>query len=148
VYAYIYIYIYIWEEGKGREELEALSRNPTDGGFTALAFQLAAVTKYLNAVLLSYWLRLLSQHQPRDRPSRLGSIFRPRRGSRREAFPRTAAPRHRRWGTVTRASRAWRRPRDRRLGIREQWEFTVSKTRKLSASSLPDTVFSLTCLFY
>ena len=35
-------------------DLEAFSRNPADGSFTALAFQLAAFTKYLNEVFLSY----------------------------------------------------------------------------------------------
>ena len=34
--------------------LEAFSRNPTDGSFAVLAFQLAAFTKYLNEVFLSY----------------------------------------------------------------------------------------------
>ena len=34
-------------------DLEALSRNPTDGSFAVLAFQLAAFTKYLNEVFLS-----------------------------------------------------------------------------------------------
>ena len=33
---------------------EAFSRNPTDGSFAVLAFQLAAFTKYLNEVFLSY----------------------------------------------------------------------------------------------
>ena len=42
-------------------DLEAFSRNPTDDGIAVLAFQLAAITKYLNEVFLSYWLRLLSQ---------------------------------------------------------------------------------------
>ena len=31
-------------------DLEAFSRNPTDGSFAVLAFQLAALTKYLNEV--------------------------------------------------------------------------------------------------
>ena len=35
-------------------DLEAFSRYPTDGSFAALAFQLAAFTKYLNEVFLSY----------------------------------------------------------------------------------------------
>ena len=35
-------------------DLEAFSRNPTDGSFAVLAFQLAAFTKYLNEVFLSY----------------------------------------------------------------------------------------------
>ena len=35
-------------------DLEAFSRNPTDGSFVALAFQLATFTKYLNEVFLSY----------------------------------------------------------------------------------------------
>ena len=34
--------------------LEAFSRNPTDGSFAVLAFQLAAFTKYLNELFLSY----------------------------------------------------------------------------------------------
>ena len=34
--------------------LEAFSRYPTDGSFAVLAFQLAAFTKYLNEVFLSY----------------------------------------------------------------------------------------------
>ena len=34
--------------------LEAFNRYPTDGSFAALAFQLAAFTKYLNEVFLSY----------------------------------------------------------------------------------------------
>ena len=34
--------------------LEAFSRNPTDGSFAVLTFQLAAFTKYLNEVFLSY----------------------------------------------------------------------------------------------
>ena len=35
---------------------EAFSRNPTDGSFAVLAFQLAASTKYLNEVFLSaFW---------------------------------------------------------------------------------------------
>ena len=34
--------------------LEAFNRNPTEGSFEALAFQLAAFTKYLNEVFLSY----------------------------------------------------------------------------------------------
>ena len=35
-------------------DLEAFSRYPADGSFAALAFQLAAFTKYLNEVFLSY----------------------------------------------------------------------------------------------
>ena len=35
-------------------DLEAFSRNPTDGSFAVLAVQLAAFTKYLNEVFLSY----------------------------------------------------------------------------------------------
>ena len=35
-------------------DLEAFSRNPTDDSFAALASQLAAFTKYLNEVFLSY----------------------------------------------------------------------------------------------
>ena len=35
-------------------DLEAFSRNPTDGSFATLAFQLATFTKYLNEVFLSY----------------------------------------------------------------------------------------------
>ena len=35
-------------------DLEAFSRNPTDDSFAVLAFQLAAFTKYLNEVFLSY----------------------------------------------------------------------------------------------
>ena len=35
-------------------DLEAFSRNPTDGSFAVLTFQLAAFTKYLNEVFLSY----------------------------------------------------------------------------------------------
>ena len=35
-------------------DLEAFSRNPTDGSFAALASQPAAFTKYLNEVFLSY----------------------------------------------------------------------------------------------
>ena len=35
-------------------DLEAFSHNPTDGSFAALAFQLAAFTKYLNQLFLSY----------------------------------------------------------------------------------------------
>ena len=35
-------------------DLEAFSRNPADGSFAALASQLAAFTKYLNEVFLSY----------------------------------------------------------------------------------------------
>ena len=35
-------------------DLEAFSRNPTDGRFAVLAFQLATFTKYLNEVFLSY----------------------------------------------------------------------------------------------
>jgi hypothetical protein len=35
-------------------DLEAFSRNPADGSFEVLAFQLAAFTKYLNEVFLSY----------------------------------------------------------------------------------------------
>jgi hypothetical protein len=35
-------------------DLEAFSRNPTDGSFAVLAFQLATFTKYLNEVFLSY----------------------------------------------------------------------------------------------
>ena len=35
-------------------DLEAFSRNPTDGSFAVLAFQLAAFTKYMNEVFLSY----------------------------------------------------------------------------------------------
>ena len=35
-------------------DLEAFSHNPADGSFAALAFQLAAFTKYLNEVFLSY----------------------------------------------------------------------------------------------
>ena len=34
-------------------DLEAFNRNPTDGSFAVLAFQLAAFTKYLNEV--PYW---------------------------------------------------------------------------------------------
>ena len=34
--------------------LEAFSHNPTDGSFAALAFQLTAMTKYLNQRFLSY----------------------------------------------------------------------------------------------
>jgi len=33
---------------------EAFIRNPTDGSFAVLAFQLAAFTKYLHEVILSY----------------------------------------------------------------------------------------------
>ena len=35
-------------------DLEAFSRNPTDGSFGALAFQSATFTKCLNEVFLSY----------------------------------------------------------------------------------------------
>ena len=35
-------------------DLEAFSRNPADGSFAVIAFQLAAFTKYLNEVFLSY----------------------------------------------------------------------------------------------
>ena len=35
-------------------DLEAFSRNPTDGSLAELAFQLTAFTKYLNEVFLSY----------------------------------------------------------------------------------------------
>ena len=35
-------------------DLEAFSRDPTDGSFVAIAFQLATFTKYLNEVFLSY----------------------------------------------------------------------------------------------
>ena len=35
-------------------DLDAFSRNPTDGSFAVLAFQLAAFTKYANRVFLSY----------------------------------------------------------------------------------------------
>ena len=35
-------------------DLEAFSRNPADGSFAILASQLAAFTKYLNEVFLSY----------------------------------------------------------------------------------------------
>jgi len=42
--------------------LEAFSGNPTDGSFTALVFQPAVLTKYLNELFLSYWVRLLSRY--------------------------------------------------------------------------------------
>ena len=35
-------------------DLEAFSRNPTDGSFATIAFQLTTFTKYLNEVFLSY----------------------------------------------------------------------------------------------
>ncbi len=35
-------------------DLEAFSRNLTDGSFVVLAFQLGTLTKYLNEVFLSY----------------------------------------------------------------------------------------------
>ena len=35
-------------------DLEAFSHNPTDGSFTALAFQLTVFTNYLNQLFLSY----------------------------------------------------------------------------------------------
>jgi hypothetical protein len=35
-------------------DLEAFSRNPTDGSFAILAIQLMALTKYLNELFLSY----------------------------------------------------------------------------------------------
>ena len=35
-------------------DLEAFSHNPTDGSFTALAFQLTVLTKYLIQRFLSY----------------------------------------------------------------------------------------------
>ena len=35
-------------------DLDAFSRNPTDGSFAVFAFQLAAFTKYLTEVFLSY----------------------------------------------------------------------------------------------
>ena len=35
-------------------DLEAFSRNPADGSLAALASRLAAFTKYLNEVFLSY----------------------------------------------------------------------------------------------
>lgn len=39
----------------GRDsDLEAFSHNPTDGSFTALAFQLTVFTNYLNQLFLSY----------------------------------------------------------------------------------------------
>ena len=40
-------------------DLEAFSHNPTDGSLAALAFQLTAVTNYLNQRFLSYWIGLL-----------------------------------------------------------------------------------------
>jgi len=40
-------------------DLEAFSHNPTDGSLAALAFQLTAVTNYLNRRFLSYWVGLL-----------------------------------------------------------------------------------------
>ena len=35
-------------------DLEAFSRNPTDDSFAVIPFQVAAFTKYLNEVFLSY----------------------------------------------------------------------------------------------
>ena len=35
-------------------DLEAFSRNPTDGSFAVLAFQLTALTNYLDELFLSY----------------------------------------------------------------------------------------------
>lgn len=35
-------------------DLEAFNRNPTDGSFTVIGYPLAAFTKYLNEVFLSY----------------------------------------------------------------------------------------------
>ena len=35
-------------------DLEAFSRNPTDGSFATLAFQLVGFAMYLNEVFLSY----------------------------------------------------------------------------------------------
>ena len=43
-------------------DLEAFSRNPTGCNFAAISYQVAAFTKCLNEVFLSYWLRLLQQH--------------------------------------------------------------------------------------
>ena len=40
-------------------DLEAFSHNPTDGSLAALAFQLTALTNYLNQRFLSYWVELL-----------------------------------------------------------------------------------------
>ena len=41
-------------------DLEAFSRNPTDGSFAVLAFQLAAFTKYLNEVQILHLIIALS----------------------------------------------------------------------------------------
>ena len=42
---------------------EAFGRNPTDGSFAVLAFQLATFTRYQNEEFLTHDLRLLSQYQ-------------------------------------------------------------------------------------
>ena len=41
--------------------LEAFSRNPTHGSFSALTFQSTEVTNYVNQRFLSYWIGLLSR---------------------------------------------------------------------------------------
>ena len=41
-------------EEKAQTSMRRIRRNPTDGSFAVLAFQLAAFTKYLNEVFLSY----------------------------------------------------------------------------------------------
>ena len=55
-------YFFFWYSKNGKKhclfsmdsDLEAFSRNPTDGSLAELAFQLTAFTKYLNEVFLSY----------------------------------------------------------------------------------------------
>ena len=44
-------------------DLEAFSRNPTDGSFAVIKYRLTAFTIYPNEVFLSYWLRFLLQCQ-------------------------------------------------------------------------------------
>ena len=41
--------------------LEAFSRNPTHGSFSALTFPSTEMTNYVNQRFLSYWIGLLSQ---------------------------------------------------------------------------------------
>ena len=54
-YAYSFSFIIDWTLLSSMDsDLEAFSHNPTDGSFTALAFQLTVFTNYLIQGFLSY----------------------------------------------------------------------------------------------
>jgi len=61
--AYAFSFVANWTSLSSMDsDLEAISHNPTDGSFTALATQPTVLTNYLNQLFLSYLVGLLSRY--------------------------------------------------------------------------------------